>query len=122
MVLDVPPGWAFGMMLERGAFTLTIMNGNDDVLANCTLFCNNHLSNKVEPFCNRWIHISSVDATVNKDWDTNTFGHCYFDIIGNEERIEFHVDYWNHVRGAAALRMGKRLESVKATTSVQLSS
>jgi hypothetical protein len=92
----------------------------DDVVANRTLFCNNYMT-KLEPYCNRWIQVSIFEAADKKDLDVG-FGHRYFDIIGNEERIEFHVDYWkHHIRGAAA-SAGTTLNSMKATTSIQVSS
>ena len=48
-------------------------------------------------------------------------GHSYFDIVGNEQRIEFHIDYWNRIRGGAAA-LTRRLEDVKAKTSIRVSS
>jgi hypothetical protein len=92
----------------------------DDVVANRTLFCNNYLT-KLEPYCNRWIHISIVEAMAIKGLDIG-FGHRYFDIIRNEELIEFHVDYWNHIGGTAALTGTPRLDTVKATTSIRVPS
>ena len=92
----------------------------DDVVAKRTLFCNNYLT-KLEPYCNRWIQVSIFEAADIKDLDVG-FGHRYFDIIGNEERIEFHVDYWNHhIRGAAASAR-TTLNTMKATTSTRVSS
>ena len=52
-----------------------------------------------------------------KDLDVG-FGHCYFDIINNEQRIEFHIDYWNRAVASTA----RRPVEIKATTSIRVSS
>jgi hypothetical protein len=90
----------------------------DDVVANRTLFCNNYLT-KLEPYFNRWMHISIAEAMAIEVLDIG-FRRSYSDVIGNEELIEFQVDYGNHIRGAAALT-GTRLDTVRATTSIRVS-
>ena len=56
------------------------------------------------------------EAMTMKDLDVG-LGHCYFDIINNEQRIEFHIDYWNRAVASTA-----RPVEIKATTSIQVSS
>jgi hypothetical protein len=51
-----------------------------------------------------------------KDLDVG-FGHCYFDIINNEQRIKFHIDYWNRAFASTA-----RPVEIKAATSIRVSS
>ena len=68
----------------------------DDVVANRTLFCNNYLT-KLEPYFNRWMHISIAEAMAIEDLDIG-FRRSYVDVIGNEELIEFQVDYGSHQR------------------------
>jgi hypothetical protein len=90
-------------------------------VANCIQFCRNYLT-ELEPYCNRWIQVSIIEAITIKDLDIG-LGHSYFDIVGNEQRIEFHIDYWNRIRGGAgAAALTRRLEDVKATTSIRVSS
>jgi hypothetical protein len=50
------------------------------------------------------------------------FGHSYFDIVRNEQRIEFHIDYWNRIQGGADAALQRRLEDIKATTSIRVHS
>ncbi|KAI2490640.1 hypothetical protein MHU86_23939 [Fragilaria crotonensis] len=92
----------------------------DDVVANRTQFCKNYLT-ELEPYCNRWIQVSLSEAMTITDLDIG-FGHSYFDIVGNEQRIEFHIDYWNRIRGGADAALARRLDDVKATTSIRVSS
>jgi hypothetical protein len=88
----------------------------EDLVVNRTHFCKNYLT-ELEPYCCRWIQISTGDAMTLKDLDIG-LGHSYFDIVGNEQRIEFHIDYWNRIReGAAAGSSTRSLKDVKATTS-----
>jgi hypothetical protein len=91
----------------------------DDVVANRIRFCKNYLT-ELEPYCNRWIQVSISEAMTVKDLDIG-LGHSYFDIIGNEQRVEFHIDYWNRIRGSAAA-FTRRLEDVNPTTSIRVSS
>ena len=48
-------------------------------------------------------------------------GHCYFDIINNEELVEFHIDYWNRHCGAD-VGMSSTQENITPTTSIRVSS
>ena len=77
----------------------------EDVVASRTKFCKTYLT-ELEPYCNRWVQVSMNDVEVG-------LGHKYFDIISNEEHLEFHVDYWNRKGGP-----GK----IEPTTSMQVSS
>jgi len=106
-------------MLEGRASTLMAGHERDDDVANRIQFCRNYLT-ELEPYCNRWIQVSISEAMTIKDLDIG-LGHSYFDIVGNEQRIEFHIDYWNRIRGGAAA-LTRRLEDVKATTSIRVSS
>ncbi|KAI2493982.1 hypothetical protein MHU86_20556 [Fragilaria crotonensis] len=64
----------------------------DDVVANRRIFCKRYLT-EFEPYCKRWVQVSVDEA---KAMNLNlTFGYLYHDIIGNQDRIEFHIDYWN---------------------------
>ena len=67
----------------------------DDVVANRTHICKNYLT-ELEPYCSRWIQISTFETMTVTDLDIR-LGHSYFDIVGNEQRIEFHIDYWNRI-------------------------
>ena len=91
----------------------------DDVVANRIQFCRNYLT-ELEPYCNRWIQVSISEAMTIKALDIG-LGHSYFDIVGNEQCIKFHIDYWNRIRGGAAA-LTRRLEDVKAKTSIRVSS
>jgi hypothetical protein len=82
----------------------------EDVVANRTTFCSSYLT-ELEPYCNRWVQLSMRVAMTMKDVDVE-LGHSYFDIISNEQQIEFHIDYWN--------RTGQ--ERIEATTSIRVSS
>ena len=64
----------------------------DDVVASRSTFCKRYLT-EYEPYCNRWIRLPLREATTIKNLNV-AFGYSYFDIISNEEWIEFHVDYW----------------------------
>ena len=87
----------------------------EDVIANCTTFCKTYLT-ELEPYCNRWVQVTLREAMTMKDLDVG-LGHCYFDIINNEQRIEFHIDYWNRAVASTA-----RPVEIKATTSIRVSS
>ncbi|KAI2509788.1 hypothetical protein MHU86_4641 [Fragilaria crotonensis] len=65
----------------------------EDVVSNRTQFCATYLK-ELEPYCNRWVQISKSKAMTLPNVDVE-MGHSYFDIIQDEEHIEFHVDYWN---------------------------
>jgi hypothetical protein len=68
----------------------------EDVVANRQTFCETYLT-KLEPYCKRWIQCPMSKATTIKSLDIG-FGHSYFDIIRNEEIVEFHIDYWNRTQ------------------------
>jgi hypothetical protein len=83
----------------------------EDVVANRTQFCTSYLT-ELEPYCNRWVRMSISKAMTMTDIDVEEMGHKYFDIISNEECIEFHIDYWNRFRGQ---------ERIEPTTSIRVS-
>ena len=65
----------------------------EDVVANRHSFCKNYLT-IIEPYCRHWIQVPLREAATTKALGTN-IGHHDFDIIlYNENRVEFHVDYW----------------------------
>jgi hypothetical protein len=64
----------------------------EDVVAHRHSFCKNYLT-MLEPYCRRWIQVPLSEAATMKTLDAD-IGHHYFDIISNESRVEFHVDYW----------------------------
>jgi len=68
----------------------------EDVVANRVEFCNKYLT-EYEPYCKRWIQIRLEKAQTIKDLDL-TFGYHYLDIVSNEQRVEFHIDYFNQVQ------------------------
>ncbi len=53
------------------------------------------------PIClkvQRHINSSDQDEAVVMVEEVVELGHSYFDItISNEQRVEFHIDYWNHI-------------------------
>jgi hypothetical protein len=49
-----------------------------------------------EPYCKRWVQLSVNEANLIRGIDID-FGYSYHDIVSNEERIEFHVDYRNRI-------------------------
>ncbi|KAI2488670.1 hypothetical protein MHU86_6071 [Fragilaria crotonensis] len=66
----------------------------EDVVAHRNAFCKNYLT-VLEPRCRRWIQLPLSEAATIKTLDTD-FGHHYYDIISDETRVEFHVDYWKN--------------------------
>jgi hypothetical protein len=66
----------------------------EDVVAHRHSFCKNYLTT-LEPYCRRWIQLPLSEATTIKSLDTE-LGHQYYDIISDENRIEFHIDYWKN--------------------------
>ncbi|KAI2495738.1 hypothetical protein MHU86_18762 [Fragilaria crotonensis] len=95
----------------------------EDVVANRQTFCETYLT-KLEPYCNRWIQLPVAKATMIEGLDIG-FGHRYFDIIRDEELVEFHIDYWSrHCGGADATSMNSstQQESINPTTSIRVSS
>ena len=94
----------------------------EDVVAHRHSFCKNYLT-MLEPYCRRWIQVPLREAATIKTLDTN-IGHHYFDIISNENRVEFHVDYW---RSCIVEQLKKTSEvtplhqEIEATTSIQKS-
>ena len=52
------------------------------------------------PIClkvQRHINSSDQDEAVVMVEEVVELGHSYFDIISNEQRVQFHIDYWNHI-------------------------
>ena len=93
----------------------------DDVVANRTKFCKTYLT-ELEPYCRRWIHLSLSEATTIKALDIG-LGHSYFDIIRNEQMIEFHVDYWNQLKRQEHPQQGdSSMIETRPTTSIRVSS
>jgi len=84
----------------------------EDVVADRTQFCATYLT-ELEPYCNRWIQISKGKAMTMPNVDVE-LGHRYFDIVQDEEHIEFHVDYWN--------RFGGGTERINPSRSIRVSS
>ena len=91
----------------------------DDVVATRAAFCKRY-----EPYCNRWLQLLVSDAmTIN--YLNLDFGYTYFDIVRNEEWIEFHVDYWNQITIVDTNAITNHQESTnlerKPTTSIRVS-
>jgi hypothetical protein len=86
----------------------------EDVVANRQTFCETYLT-KLEPCCKRWIQCPISKATTIKGLDIG-FGHRYFDIIRNEEVVEFHIDYWNRTQNQ------ETTTTIQPTTSIRVSS
>ncbi|KAI2501676.1 hypothetical protein MHU86_12800 [Fragilaria crotonensis] len=73
----------------------------------------------LEPYCRRWIQVPLSEAATMKTLDAD-IGHHYFDIISNESRVEFHVDYWRSC--LARLKSSEETlphREIEATTSIQ---
>ncbi len=83
----------------------------EDAVADRAQFCATYLTEELEPYCNRWVQISKAMNMPNVDGE---LGHRYFDIVQDEEHIEFHVDYWNPFGG------GK--ERINPSRSIRVSS
>ena len=99
----------------------------DDVVASRSTFCKRYLT-EYEPYCNRWIRLPLREATTIKNLNV-AFGYSYFDIISNEEWIEFHVDYWKsrimeekRTKQQPPAINDIQIEEKKATTSIRVSS
>ena len=90
----------------------------EDVVAHRDSFCKHYLT-VLEPYCRRWIQLPLSEAATIKTLDTE-IGHPYYDIVSDEDRVEFHVDYWKH-----CLSKLKTLEEtprdIEATTSIRVS-
>ena len=78
----------------------------EDVVNSRIVFCTTYLT-ELEPFCNRWVQVSLSRALSIKSIDIE-MGHRYFDIIQDEEHIEFHIDYWSRF-GEAGITATKSL-------------
>jgi hypothetical protein len=70
----------------------------EDVVGAHSIFCKRYLTD-YELYCNCWVQISVDEANTINDLNAN-FGYSYFDIVGNQEKLEFHVDYWNQIINA----------------------
>jgi hypothetical protein len=90
----------------------------EDVVANRTRFCKKYLT-ELEPYCNRWVQVSLSEATTMKNLDVE-LGHSYFNIIQNEQWIEFHIDYWNRCNdNSREGAQSAQQERIEATTSIR---
>ena len=65
----------------------------EDVVANRQIFYETYLT-KLRPYCKQWIQCPMSTTRTIKGLDVG-LGHSYFDIIQDEEVVEFHIDYWN---------------------------
>jgi hypothetical protein len=93
----------------------------DDVVATRSIFCKRYLTD-YEPYCKRWVQLSVNDANSIKGIDIN-FGYLYHDIVSNEERVEFHVDYWNRMtRDRQKQQVHPLFKEKKPATSIRVSS
>ena len=70
----------------------------EDVVGARSIFCKRYPTD-YESYCNRWVQISVDEANTINDLNAD-FGYSYFDIVGNQEKLEFHVDYWNQIINA----------------------
>ena len=91
----------------------------DEVVANRSAFCKRYLTD-YEPYCNRWVRLSVDEAKTIKDLNIN-FGYSYLDIVSNEERIEFHVDYWNRIVADDTTNQQSSHQQMKPATSIRVS-
>jgi hypothetical protein len=78
----------------------------DDVVASHSMFCKRYLTD-YEPYCKRWVQLSVNEANSIKGVDIN-FGYLYHDIVSNEDRIEFHVNYWNRIQGTSSSKINQK--------------
>ena len=87
-----------------------------DVVDSRVVFCERYLTT-LEPYCRRWVQYPISKCLAIQGLDVK-FGYSYFDIVRNEEVIEFHVDYWNRhgKQGAAGQEPG-----IQPTTSIRVS-
>jgi hypothetical protein len=93
----------------------------EDVVANRQAFCETYLT-KLEPYCKRWIQCPISKATSIKGLDIG-LGHSYFNIIRNEEVVEFHIDYWNRHYTTPPSPPGQETQpTIQPTTSIRVSS
>jgi hypothetical protein len=92
----------------------------EDVVGARSAFCKHYLTD-YEPYCKRWVQISVGEAKTISDLNVD-FGYSYFDIVGNQEKLEFHVDYWNRIIAAADANQQSIQNEKKPTTSVRVSS
>ena len=65
------------------------------LIASRAAFCKCYLT-EYEPFCKRWVQLPLSEAKIIKGLNLG-FGYSFLDDVSGEERIEFHVDYWNRV-------------------------
>ena len=87
-----------------------------DVVMHREIFCTCYLTEWWKPRCKRWVHLS-VEEAKQRNLDL-TFGYTYHDIIGNEDRLEYHIDYWNkHL-----MIDGQEQKVIPPTTSIRISS
>ena len=92
----------------------------EDVVSARSVFCKRYLT-EFEHYCNRWVQVSVDEAKTINDLNVD-FGYSYFDIITNQERLEFHVDYWNRVIAATDTNQQMIQKEKKPTTSIRVSS
>jgi hypothetical protein len=68
------------------------------------------------------VQLSVHEATTIKDLNPE-FGYTYFDIVSDQERIEFHVDYWNQIIHTTTNANQQSIQQhKKPTTSIRVSS
>jgi hypothetical protein len=99
----------------------------DDVVASRKEFCKRYLT-EYEPHCKRWVQLSVVEANTIKDLNLR-FGYTCFNIIADEQMVEFHIDNWSRVTRNTTSSIStegpqtepQQLHQKQATTSVRVS-
>jgi hypothetical protein len=67
----------------------------DNVVANRRTFCERNLTEHM-PFCKGWVQVLVDEAKALKNVNL-VFVYLYHGIVSNQDRVEFHINYWNQV-------------------------
>ncbi len=91
----------------------------DGVVANRRTFCKRYLTEH-EPYCKCWVQVSDDEAKTMKNINL-VFGYLYHDIVSNQDRITFHIDYWNQAINNSTAN-NNTPDTIAPITSIRVSS